>query len=232
MSAYSNAILATSGLVGYWRLGEASGGDVIAATGPNGTIVGGVTLGAAGAITGDPDTAYTFNGSTGYLNLTNNAAFQLTTGSVEFWMKTADAGASYRGLVTKNAAYGLYLQGNILQFYDYGGGADRIAVGIDPTDNAWHHIVATFVSGSVNNTFLYLDSALVLTTTITVSNQNQPVAVASGNVPPEQFYAGSIDEVAIYNAVISPATVTAHYTLGLRGASSSRINQQFQLRPY
>ncbi|HEY6461522.1 MAG TPA: hypothetical protein VIY73_15250, partial [Polyangiaceae bacterium] len=60
----------------YWRFGEASGTvavDQMGAT--NGTYVGGVTLGAPGAIAGDGDTAATFDGATGYVDMGTGFAF-------------------------------------------------------------------------------------------------------------------------------------------------------------
>jgi hypothetical protein len=60
----------TSGPSHYWRLGEPSGSALDEVLGTlNGAIVGGVTQGTAGLLTGDANTAYTFNGSTGKVSL-------------------------------------------------------------------------------------------------------------------------------------------------------------------
>ena len=65
-TGYSGAILTTSGLVAYWRLGEASGVTAVAAAGGvDATHVNSPTLGVAGATT-DGNTAVTYNGTTQY----------------------------------------------------------------------------------------------------------------------------------------------------------------------
>jgi hypothetical protein len=63
-SAYSAAVLADSPLA-YYRLGEASGTTMTDSSGNsrNGTYAGSPTLGAPGLVTGDSDTAVTFNGT-------------------------------------------------------------------------------------------------------------------------------------------------------------------------
>jgi hypothetical protein len=54
--------------VAYWTMGDASTSSTLtdAAGGYNATVHGGVTLGAATAVTGDPETGASFNGSSGY----------------------------------------------------------------------------------------------------------------------------------------------------------------------
>src|SRR5436305_386267 len=64
------SVAQTPGLVGYWRLGEATGTAACdAAGGDNGTYSGGFTLGRPGAIASDANTAAAFNGSTGYVSV-------------------------------------------------------------------------------------------------------------------------------------------------------------------
>jgi hypothetical protein len=58
--------------------------------GNTGAITGGVTLGTPGALSGDSNTAMTFNGSTGYVQVANNANLNLTGDlTVEAWAKPA-----------------------------------------------------------------------------------------------------------------------------------------------
>ena len=62
-STYSNLVLLSTALVGYWRLGETAGTTACAEPGLGRDLSGGVTLGAGGAIAGDADTAALFGGS-------------------------------------------------------------------------------------------------------------------------------------------------------------------------
>lgn len=93
---YSSFVLA-KGPVGYWRLGESAGVTAFDASGNgnDGTYFGNPTLGQAGAISGDPDTAVGLNGpdSRDYVEIADpgSAAFsQPTSGTgltVEVWMR-------------------------------------------------------------------------------------------------------------------------------------------------
>src|SRR5207302_5332266 len=58
---YAGAVVSESSLVHYWRLGEGSGSTAADSQGnATGTYKGGVTLGAQGALAGDPNTAVGF----------------------------------------------------------------------------------------------------------------------------------------------------------------------------
>ena len=213
IETYASVINATSGVVSYWRLGESSG--TTATDGPgvnNGTYTGGYTLSVAGALAGDSDKAVTFNGTTGYVSIGNPANLQVGTGSLEAWINTANAGTSWRDILSKDKAYTSLLKANILGTYDYNAGADR-ATTLDPTDSVWHHIVVTFQSGVTNGTKVYSDGVLQLTTIITVNAQTGNVIIGSWKGTGE-FFTGTIDEVAIYNSVLSGTTITDHYVSG------------------
>ena len=213
IETYASVINATSGVVSYWRLGESSG--TTATDGPgvnNGTYTGGYTLSVAGALAGDSDKAVTFNGTTGYVSIGNPAILQVGTGSLEAWINTANAGTSWRDILSKDKAYTSLLKANILGTYDYNAGADR-ATTLDPTDSVWHHIVVTFQSGVTNGTKVYSDGVLQLTTIITVNAQTGNVIIGSWKGTGE-FFTGTIDEVAIYNSVLSGTTITDHYVSG------------------
>ena len=62
--SYKATVLGESGLTSYWRLDEASGTSAADSKGTAPGTYAAVTLGAAGALTNDPDTAASFNGST------------------------------------------------------------------------------------------------------------------------------------------------------------------------
>ncbi len=205
---YAQTVLATTGLLSYWRLGTGTTTTVVPdSKGSNtGTASGGFTPGVAGAISGD--TAAAFNGSTGKVNIGNPADLRLWSGSIEVWFKTSDAGSGYRELVSRQNAYGLALRDNVLGFWDDDGGGWK-TTGLALDDNQWHHVVMTFQSGVTNGTRLYLDGALVLTDTLNIQDQTKNITIGAWNS--SEFFAGTLDEVAIYSTVLSAATVLAHY---------------------
>jgi hypothetical protein len=232
MSAYSDLILATSGLLGYWRLGEGAGTNVVDAFGSlDGTSVN-ATLGATGAIFGDADTAYTFNGTTAYATLTNDATLQLTTGSMEFWMKQGVFGG-FGGVCLKQFSYNIFSNEDKVILYDFGTDTIRDTL-VTVSDNAWHHVVLTFQSGVSDGTLIYVDGALELTTSFTQTSEVSAVSIGAGSPAGDQKRPGSLDEVAIYSGILTAVQVAAHYDMGVNGPSSgyTRIRNQFELRPY
>jgi hypothetical protein len=212
---YHGIIKATSGLVSYWRLGLSTTISVAPDDwGPsNGTPAGGFTPGQGGAIVGDSDTAAGFNGTSGRVNVGNHVSLQLNSGSVEAWIRTANAGTGYREIVAKDGVYFLAARDNVLGVYDDGSNQWRSS-GVAINDGAWHHIVLTYSSGVTNGTKIYLDGTLVLTTTITAVGQGQAVYIGAW-AGTSEFWAGRIDEVAIYNTLLSPTVISQHRQAGI-----------------
>jgi len=162
------------------------------------------------------------DGSNDYVNCTNASVFQNTTGTISAWIKTNGAGSSYRGIVTKQNAYGMYLKDNVLIMYDWGTYADR-STGINLADNKWHLVTATFQSGV--SAYIYIDGTLVLSTAMTVSNQGDVVTVGNGGVAAGQNFAGAIDEVRIYNRALSAGEIQSLYALGQSDKVNSSVSQ-------
>ena len=70
LSPYAASVLDTGGLAGYWRLGEQSASSAFDELGlSDGTYTGAVSLGIAGAIPGDPNTAVSLDGTTGQIKV-------------------------------------------------------------------------------------------------------------------------------------------------------------------
>jgi hypothetical protein len=227
LSAYSDMILATTGLVGYWRLGDASGNATAAFGAVTGTNTA-ITYGAAGALTGDADTAYTLNGTTSRVDLGNPAALQMQTGSAEIWCKTSVSAGGQRGLIVKNGQYAIFAHGDLFALYDFATTWRDTAIEVD--DGLWHHVVLVFETAAVNGTFIYVDGALALTTTTTHTDTGN--ALYFGDMfGLGSFWDGQLDEAAIYNTKLSEATIQEHYALGANGLPSGNRFNIFQLRP-
>jgi len=92
-SAYRDAILRTSGLSSYWRLGETTGTTAKDAKGTNdGTYGGGVKLGDSGALTSDGDRAVGFDGQDDVVDLDAAKFGTPSSVSVEAWVKLGASG--------------------------------------------------------------------------------------------------------------------------------------------
>ena len=110
------------------------------------------------------------DGTDDFFDCSNAGALQLSSGTMRCRIKTSDAGSSYRAMMAKASAYGIFLLDNDFSLYDWGAGIPRSS-GSDPTNDAMRELTVVFDSGVTNGTKLYLDGSLVLTTTMTVTSQ-------------------------------------------------------------
>jgi hypothetical protein len=221
---YADTVLADSP-AGYWRLGEASGTTATAASGsPNGTYANGPLLGMGGAVN-DSDTAPWFDGTDDYAGFGNNYGFTGTSSfSVELWVETTAATSGYRRILSKQAASGggwaLLLAStaqampNQLTFYRQdASAADYADSGVALEPNVVYHVVATYDGSKIR---LYVDGSLAVTANSTRSVPSNAANMQAG-APPwagVDCLTGMIDEVAVYNSVLSAPRVQAHYDAG------------------
>src|SRR4051794_24888935 len=155
-TGYPGAVMATSGLAAYWRLGETSGTLACDATGVNsGAYQGGYSLGSPGAIAGDSNTAVSLDGSTGQVSVPDSSS--LDTGdafSIEAWVKRDTPGTGdWEVIVSKQS-------GSWLLMFDEG---DRLVLRrakvanvaasvARVSDTNWHYVAATKNGGAVELT--------------------------------------------------------------------------------
>jgi hypothetical protein len=180
-------------------------------TSPVNNIVG--VAGAAG-------NALNFDGSNDIVTITNNSNFQLTTGTIETWVKTSNAGSGYRAIGGKAFGFALYLKDNVLLAYDWAAGGDK-TTGINLADNLWHHVALSFNSGVSNSSYIYIDGVLKLTTTYTVSSQADPIRIGDSGYT--QAYNGSIDEFRVWNTSRTQAQVQSAMNSELTGSESGLV---------
>jgi YD repeat-containing protein len=226
---YPSTILGTTGLVSYWRLGEATGTVVNDSKGTNNaTLAGGASLGAAGGIAGDPDTAVSFDGVNDAARATVNLSGTSAV-TVEFWLKwdgfgdddqlamemTDNFNANDGGfLVDPNAANGSF--GVAIA----NGDARNNAYFARPTAGQWHHYA--FV----------LDTAAAASAQVVPYVDGVPVAYSKGasgtgggnfanaalhfmsRAGGGLFGAGDLDEVAVYDRALTAATIASHRAAG------------------
>src|SRR5262249_42010243 len=91
------------------------------------------------------------------------------------------------------------------------GGYAATASGGTFTVGAWHHIVGGY-NGS--NIILYVNGAAGATNAVAgsgfIPNSTQPFRIGATTIPNRTFD-GSVDEVAVYGTILSPATIKAHF---------------------
>lgn len=241
--SYRDDVLATTGLVGYWPLNEASGTtatDVKA--GRNGTTTG-ATPGATGIVTNTGSTAYSWDANSEIVSMGENAAFKTADFSIELWFTQTGTWAGGRAL----AAHRLTAdgQGGWVIMGDTTANRYTFFVHRDPdswlgfnTDN-WlpdtvYHAVFAFDGAKQ---YVYRNGALVSEQSVG-QELTQPsgliLSIGAAHAVAASSHRGSIADVALYSVALDANTVAAHYAAGIAAPSSgvSRIATQFQLRPY
>jgi hypothetical protein len=218
----------------FWRLGDAAGpltADNSNYRNPGGLTLGGggISWGAPGAIAGN--TAVTTNGVNGYISATRGAPSP-TAFSIETWFKTTSVkggkiigyGNQQGGLTSSGVPVlsslcdkHIYLTNDgHLVFGVYSGRTYTLLSNARYNDGRWHHVVGT--QGPLGMA-LYVDGAKIAQNTQTKNLSYVGYWRIGGdnlggwpNQPTSRFFAGSIDEAAVYNHVLTLTSVRRHYT--------------------
>lgn len=237
-SAYADGVLADNP-TSFWRLDESSGPTAYDYTG-NGndaTALAGVGFGAAGA-TENPSTADTAvtvsGGSTGLLYATP-AGPAPESFTVEGWFKTTTTrGGKIVGFGNKTNGSSTSTDRNVymdnsgrLLFGVYPGSVKTVATTGTYNDGQWHQVVASL---GPDGQRLYVDGQLASRNVTVTAGQTGLVGqwVIGGDTlsgwtsaPSSRFFAGTIDDVAVYPTVLSPARVKAHFVATGRTVSTT-----------
>ena len=209
LSATLFAQVSTSGLVGYWpfngNANDASGNNL------NG-IVYGATLTADRF--GNPNSAYSFNGSSNYIEIANNAVLELTTYTEALWFYApVSNGANLEQLLVKGPPpynYTLDLNSNLLPASGFNSGNSEVSLlaNTSTTSGKWHLLAFT---NDGSTAIIYLDNVVVATKSVTTTvptTGNIFVATYDGT---QEFFGGSIDEIRLYNRALSAGEIGAMY---------------------
>ena len=210
VGSYYNAVRFAANLISYWRLGEASGTVAVeaGASGYNGTYTGAPTLGVAGALPGDADTAVTFNGTTQYVTVPDATGLDLADAfTIEAWVKRGATGAA-RAIVSKqtNAYYLRLTSTGAVELLK--SGVASIVTSTTTLDTAWHHVAATKNGAAVH---LYIDGVDVtgVVTNATCAD-NASALLIGADTGPGEYNNGTLDEIALYNVALTAAQIRDH----------------------
>src|SRR5262249_7066542 len=177
-----------------------------------GTYTGSVSLGVAGALNGDPDTAAAFT-TNGFVNVPDKPALdpgnQFT---IELWFKRGSTTSTTPTLVTKGTnGYQVRFSSNKLYLRKSGVG-NVVASTTSYTDTKWHYLDVT-KSGASSH--IYVDgvdvSGVITDQTIQDTTSVLNIGRSTASSSPE-YYEGALDEVAIYPVALTAAQVAAHFS--------------------
>lgn len=218
-------------LVGHWKLDETTGTTVADTSGNNhpGTLTNGPT-----STTGRVGNAYTFDGSgvaNDYVNVPAGSGINgLTAYSVSAWIKPTSLGEGSNGRiadklqasVTNGWRFSVSATNLIQLVQQFSGSQARwssASSSISTSSGAWQHVVVTYDNTSASNQPIFYVNGSVSATTQNVApigsagtSDSSNALTLGGNVATDSTFAGSIDEVRIYNRVLSPSEVTTLYT--------------------
>lgn len=229
--SYRSEVLADTPLL-YWRLGELAGTAAADASGNarNGTYVAAPTLGAAGAILGDTDTAADLDGAAQYVTSTYNPFTPGADRTFEAWVyrksnATADAILGGEVAAGGTALLRLAAGSDTLNFYPQASAAASWAASGIGT-GAWHHVVVAF-NNAADQATLYVDGTnkgtVAMTDDFLASAQTFIVGAWRQVATYKDFGDLRVDEVAVYSGVLAGNRVVAHYQAGLQGPSGLGI---------
>jgi hypothetical protein len=203
---------------GCWRFGEPAGTALLDSSGHanNGTYLGGVALGAIGIPGAAPNTAATYDGVNDTGRVPDSSSLGVGNSfTLEGWIKRSSTtkthelfnkGGNGFQLVVMNAAS---LNRVLLRKAN----VTTIAQSTVPVlaDNRYHHIVATM--NGPGTAKIYIDGALAstsLTATQQVQDTTWPLTFGVAGSTPAKY-----DEFALYDQVLTPEQIAAHYAAGM-----------------
>src|SRR6266498_919228 len=208
------ALLLDDNPVAYWRLNEASG--TVAhdyAGGIDGTYTD-ITLGVPGALTGNPDTAAEFNGTSSSVVTVPGLMNDRHVFTLCGWMRRAADQANRTGLWGQNDAVEFgYINNNTIQAWTDNG----LDVSPNPIPNEQWGFLALVSEGSPGTLTTYVNGqAAASRMHVLTNNNNFTFNIGGGGIfdGTGNFFNGRIDEVALFDQALTPNQICALYALG------------------
>lgn len=220
----------------YWRYDEQAGVWAQDKSGPtttglNGLYQNGLLRNAAGAVPG-ASTAAQLDGVNDYA-LSDQMRPGPTSYTIETWFNTNTTRGgkiigygngrpkTHTGAYVASSSYDrhVYMEDSgRINFGVYVGNAQTIRTPLAYNDSKWHHLVATQGPAGLA---LYIDGVQVGTNSTTTAQPYQGTWRVGGdnlngwpNRPSSSFFAGAIDETAVYDRALTINQVARHYQLG------------------
>ena len=222
---------APSGLVGWWP-GDGNALTIIGTN--NGTLQGGATTTGAGVV----GSAFTFDGTNSFVQIADSQVLHPTNFTIETWVQFSGLDSAGSGGSPAGDQYIIFKQNT--RNADFEGidisktrlaGVDRFRFLVSsPTGqfaemesastistNVWYHIAA--VRGT-NFTQLYVNGVLERQTNVAFAQDYGTLPLffgTSGQSFWDHKFKGTLDEVSLYNRVLSPAEILAIYSASNSG---------------
>jgi Domain of unknown function (DUF4082)/Concanavalin A-like lectin/glucanases superfamily/Fibronectin type III domain/Viral BACON domain/Bacterial Ig domain len=207
-------------LVGAWGFDETTGTTAADSSGQNNTgTITNATHSAAGKFGG----ALSFNGTNSWVTVPDANSLDLTTGmTLEAWVQPTALGSLWRTVILKeqpsSLIYALYA----------GDGLGRPATDVFTTSdrgfsgptaltlNTWVHLAATY-DGTTQRLFVNGVQVATLATTGAIRASTGVLRIGGNNSWTNEWFAGLIDEVRVYNRALTAAEIQADMSKPVTG---------------
>ncbi|GAB3955626.1 DNRLRE domain-containing protein [Streptomyces sparsus] len=239
--SHHRTVVRDSGPFSYWRLNEEAGAeearsDLLLDGDNHAGTYRDVELGTGGALSGSPDTAATFNGTSSYVQLPNQLVSDTPYLTVGLWFRTTEDGVlfSYQNHTLEEETTGkltpaLYVgTDGKLRGEFWNGESAPITSEAAVNDGQWHHAA---LSAAGNTQTLYLDGDRVGTATGAITQYDQRfVYLGAGywkNWPATSgtigHFDGDIDEVAVHTRPLGARTIAEQHASGAQDQQLTKV---------
>lgn len=211
-----------SGMISFWKLQETSGPTYNDSYGNHDAVAGTSSPSQTSGISGK---GQLFDKNTSsYITVSDHSSFDWggnANFSIELWVKFTEEGEIKVFIGRDDPAtltqwwIGHNETGQIEWYLQASDGSVGDMVTAVPYNNGqWHHVVAVR-DGSQGKNYLYIDGIaqnknVALTGTL-ASTANISIGCLIYNDSPDYFLSGSLDEIALYNRILTPTEITTHY---------------------
>ena len=211
------------GLLGHWKLDDNAGNKTVADSSVNNNTGTSQQNTSVLSTTGKIDSALTFNGSSDYIDCGNGSSLQeRSTLTVSAWINGSDYTKPYNMIICgdkKNLdfSWGLRVDNGVAKFFVRAGGY-KVATGPSLSVGQWYYVVGVWDrNGGANNLKIYVNGQLQGQSTVNADMDVSTVNVCIGriNFPGiNQYFKGLIDDVKIFNKVLSEEEIETLYNEG------------------
>lgn len=211
--------------IAHWKLDDANGATAVDSEGGHdGALTGGPVW-----VVGQDGGALDFDGINDHVIVTHNDALSLSdTMSFSAWINPDAIGVNYKTVLTKdgggsgsNYYFGLWQDELVFGFFSGGAFREVFTNGLGIQAGSWQQIAASFDNAS-KEVMLYLDGTLVHKGIINFSPTAVTADLTIGISPDGEYWRGLLDDVRIYNSVLSASVVSDLYASTGGGGGGSK----------
>ena len=201
---------ASGGPIAHWKFDDGTGVIAIDSVGGHdGTLVNSPSW-----VTGHLDDALSFDGSNDAVRVPHADTLSITeTMTFTAWVNASSFGSTYQTILAKDGGgsgsnywFGTWRQLFVFGFFSGGLFREVFNPTLELQPNNWYHLAATFDS-TTGDTNLYVDGVLVQNGTLAFDPTAVSADLGIGRSPDGERWRGVLDDVRIYDELLSAAKI-------------------------